>query len=338
MDNHVALNGKIIGKFCVSCNNPTMAQSLIAYASSQNSFVLTAKQCTYLIKAFNGMKMKGIFDVWEYIKKNNVELDLKCYATLFNSCKQLADARLAEEVLLISSPSKVFILSFFLSSFYHSFIVIHCACLLIHVIGQIRSHVQRSSYKNDTFLCSQMIMLYAKLGNPQEAIHLWELMMGNGVHLDDKSLISIIIAIRQSKCNSNLESKISEQLVKKPRNFGIKVHNALIAMYMSQDDDSRALSHAEVLMQNKISLDINSYTFILKACAETASLELGKRVHALIESSHQEMSAIAYGSLINMYAKCGCLREATEVSSSSFLVDFVLFVLCIFIYLLLSDI
>jgi len=56
-----------------------------------------------------------------------------------------------------------------------------------------------------------------------------------------------------------------------------------------------------------------TYTTILPACANLAALEHGKEIHKDIIRSGLQSDTVVDNSLVDMYAKCGCLGDARKV-------------------------
>ncbi|BBH09379.1 Tetratricopeptide repeat-like superfamily protein [Prunus dulcis] len=62
-------------------------------------------------------------------------------------------------------------------------------------------------------------------------------------------------------------------------------------------------------------VEVNDATVVsvLRACAETGALGVGRRVHGVVEGRGIGLKANVNSALIDMYAKCGCIRSARQV-------------------------
>nr|XP_010923534.1 pentatricopeptide repeat-containing protein At1g31430 [Elaeis guineensis] len=89
--------------------------------------------------------------------------------------------------------------------------------------------------------------------------------------------------------------------------------NALISTLAQCNYFSEALDIFEKMQRTKVSPNCFTLVSILSACARVGALELGKWVHAYIERNDIEMDAYLGSSLIDMYAKCGCINLSLEV-------------------------
>ncbi|XP_057823021.2 pentatricopeptide repeat-containing protein At1g11290, chloroplastic [Cryptomeria japonica] len=67
------------------------------------------------------------------------------------------------------------------------------------------------------------------------------------------------------------------------------------------------------MQETAIELNSRTYTFALKACAGLLALEKGKVIHNRVVKIGFEMDVFVGNSLVDMYAKCGCLEMARQV-------------------------
>ncbi|KAK1438221.1 hypothetical protein QVD17_04027 [Tagetes erecta] len=91
--------------------------------------------------------------------------------------------------------------------------------------------------------------------------------------------------------------------------------NAMIAGYaVRHTGDKSLVLFKEMQMHGKLP-DEFTYTSTLKACAGIGELRAGKQIHGFLISTgfHLSQQTIVAGSLIDLYAKYGCLFEAQRV-------------------------
>ncbi|KAJ7536574.1 hypothetical protein O6H91_12G075100 [Diphasiastrum complanatum] len=89
--------------------------------------------------------------------------------------------------------------------------------------------------------------------------------------------------------------------------------NAMIAGYAQHGLGKEALDLYEQMKQEGVRPDIVTYVVLLKACGSIAALELGKQLHSDIIRSGFESDLIVGSTLVDMYAKCGCIEESCQV-------------------------
>ncbi|XP_023763168.1 pentatricopeptide repeat-containing protein At3g22150, chloroplastic [Lactuca sativa] len=82
------------------------------------------------------------------------------------------------------------------------------------------------------------------------------------------------------------------------------VWNAIIIGFICNSMPHEAILLYSQMKSNSFLSDSYTYSSILKACAQTQSLRIGKAVHCHIIRSHLYPSKIVCNSLLNMYASC----------------------------------
>ncbi|KAH7433061.1 hypothetical protein KP509_07G053200 [Ceratopteris richardii] len=91
--------------------------------------------------------------------------------------------------------------------------------------------------------------------------------------------------------------------------------NALIVGYYENGHPAKACSCYEQMNWEGVSPNENTFAYVLKACSSLGALQKGEEVHAeLYRAGLLGISSGLGSSLIDMYAKCGCLSRAQEVS------------------------
>ncbi|CAI0445195.1 unnamed protein product, partial [Linum tenue] len=88
---------------------------------------------------------------------------------------------------------------------------------------------------------------------------------------------------------------------------------SLIAGYARYGQGQRALELFARMMAFRIRPDQFTFSSCLCACASVVSLKHGKQVHAYLTRMNFRPNAIVLSSLVDMYAKCGCLDAARLV-------------------------
>ncbi|GMI92859.1 mitochondrial RNA editing factor 29 [Hibiscus trionum] len=89
--------------------------------------------------------------------------------------------------------------------------------------------------------------------------------------------------------------------------------NAMISGYTQNGLTEAAISLFQEMQISKVSPNPVTVTSILSACAQLGALSLGKWVHGLVKSKNFESNIYVSTALIDMYAKCGGIREAQEL-------------------------
>ncbi|KAG7017188.1 Pentatricopeptide repeat-containing protein [Cucurbita argyrosperma subsp. argyrosperma] len=91
--------------------------------------------------------------------------------------------------------------------------------------------------------------------------------------------------------------------------------NIMMSAYNRVRDYKSADSLLQLMPQTNSGIRATEVTFIsiLGACAETGSLEMGKKIHESLKAEHYRIEGYLGNAIVDMYAKCGELSLALEV-------------------------
>ncbi|KAF7816414.1 pentatricopeptide repeat-containing protein [Senna tora] len=93
--------------------------------------------------------------------------------------------------------------------------------------------------------------------------------------------------------------------------------NVMIGGYSHMSLYKEALALFQLMLRSNIKPSEVTFLAILPACAHLGALDLGKWIHAYIYKNFKNISNISlWTSLIDMYAKCGCIEVAAQVFRS----------------------
>ncbi|KAK9682707.1 hypothetical protein RND81_10G090800 [Saponaria officinalis] len=84
----------------------------------------------------------------------------------------------------------------------------------------------------------------------------------------------------------------------------------IVSGYAEKGLTKEAISLYDEMEKAGFKLDDGTIISILSACAESGLLELGKRVHSSIKATRFRCSVAVTNSLVDMYAKCGNVKQA----------------------------
>ncbi|KAH0452083.1 hypothetical protein IEQ34_019382 [Dendrobium chrysotoxum] len=89
--------------------------------------------------------------------------------------------------------------------------------------------------------------------------------------------------------------------------------NALITILAQNNHSFEALNIFEDMMRMKVTPNSLTLVSSLSCCAKIGALDLGKWIHFYIKRNDFKIDAQLSASLIDMYAKCGCIELSLEV-------------------------
>lgn len=196
---------------------------------------------------------------------------------------------------------------------------------------------------DDVILWSLMISRYAQCNQNEQAFELFIRMMRSSVSPNEFSLSSVLQACANMPL-LDLGKQIHNHAIKIGHESELFVGNALIDLYAKCSDMESSLEIFSSLRDvNEVSWNTIivgysksgfgeaalsvfremraasvpstqvTYSSVLRACASTASINHVGQVHCLIEKSTFNSDTIVSNSLIDSYAKCGCIRDAREI-------------------------
>lgn len=164
--------------------------------------------------------------------------------------------------------------------------------------------------RNDLILGNALVDMYAKCGKINEARHVFDRMPVRDV-VSETSMVSGYAKASSVKAARLMFAKMTER--------NIVSWNALIAGYTQNGDNEEAVGL--FLLLRRESVWPTHYTFgnLLNACANLANLLLGRQAHAHVVKhgfqfqSSGESDIFVGNSLIDMYMKCGSVKDGCQV-------------------------
>eukprot|EP01018_Ginkgo_biloba_P030303 Gb_38441 [translate_table: standard] len=150
------------------------------------------------------------------------------------------------------------------------------ACALLAALQQgkqIHNCIIRSGFHPDVSVGTALVDMYAKCGSIENAWHVFDKI-----------------------CRRDIVS-----------------WNAMIAGYAQNGHASEALSLFHQMQLEGVTPNSVTTVSVLPACAHLAALQRGMWIHAYIIRSGFELDLSVGNSLVDMYAKCGCIQAARQL-------------------------
>ncbi|KAI9116727.1 hypothetical protein K1719_012385 [Acacia pycnantha] len=86
--------------------------------------------------------------------------------------------------------------------------------------------------------------------------------------------------------------------------------NTMIVGYVQLGDEGKALNMFVSMLAYPIQPTEVTYSSVLRACASLTSLKQGHQVHSLTVKTIYDKDTVVANSLVDMYTKCGIIRDA----------------------------
>ncbi|KAJ7563077.1 hypothetical protein O6H91_03G096100 [Diphasiastrum complanatum] len=159
-----------------------------------------------------------------------------------------------------------------------------CASLGLFKEGkQLHSEVLRSGLESDIVIGSSLIDMYVKCGIINDACRVFN-------NMPARNVVS---------------------------------WNALIAGYVTSGQAERALTLFQQFPKEELQPDSITFIGLLNACASLRALEDGRHIHSLVNQRKLESDVFVQCSLVDMYATCGSIEDASGVFNDMHVPDMV---------------
>jgi len=151
----------------------------------------------------------------------------------------------------------------------------------------------------------------------QACASLVDLQLGNQIHchvvkvgLDMNVFVSNALMDMYAKCG-RMENSL--QLFSESPNCTDVSWNTVIVGYVQAGNGEKALILFKDMLECQVQGTEVTYSSVLRACAGIAALEPGSQIHSLSVKTIYDKNTVVGNALIDMYAKCGNIKDARLV-------------------------
>lgn len=215
-----------------------------------------------------------------------------------------------------------------------------CGCL--EMAREVFEHMPRKSL----VACNSMIRGFVGRGDSKSCVEILSRMIIEGTRPSQTTLTSILMACSRSSnlghgkfvhgyvirsfvdadvfMNCSLidlyfkcgEIKLAETIFAKTQKDVVESWNVMVSGYVSVGNWFKAIEVYDEMVSAGVKPDVVTFTSVLPACSQLAVLEKGKRIHLSINESALETDELLMGALLDMYSKCGDVKEASRIFKS----------------------
>ena len=172
---------------------------------------------------------------------------------------------------------------------------------------RFHAHVVKNGITPTIFTFNQLINLYSKHGLLAEARNLFDEMPERNVFSWNAILWAYIKTQNLKQARGLFDSAPSKDLV---------TYNSMLSGYTNTagfETDALKLFMEMQSLNDETRIDEFSLTRMLNLSAKLSMESYGKQLHSYMVKTANNLSEFAVSSLIDMYSKCGCFREAYQV-------------------------
>lgn len=175
----------------------------------------------------------------------------------------------------------------------------HLAGKLIHAFI-----LRNKGLFSDTFLSNRLIELYSKCGNMGYAHHVFDKMPRPDVYSWN--------AILGCFCKAGSLGDAQELFLKMPERNTVS-WNTLITALVRNGQEEKALGVYDAMVLEGLVPTHFTLASVFSACGALLAVEHGRKCHGLVIKIGLEENMYVGNALLCMYAKCGLIRDATQV-------------------------
>ncbi|XP_011628229.1 pentatricopeptide repeat-containing protein At3g12770 [Amborella trichopoda] len=173
---------------------------------------------------------------------------------------------------------------------------------------QIFREMKRSSTEPDFISLVSALKAYTDIESLDQGMCVHGCAIKIGLETEPDLLIAL--TAMYAKCG---EAKLARLLFDMVSNPCVILWNAMISGYVKNGFAYTALGLFREMIHSKAIPDSVTIRSVILACAQTGSVDLGKWVHEFAKRTQLNSDVYVMTTLIDMYAKCGCITIAREL-------------------------
>lgn len=165
----------------------------------------------------------------------------------------------------------------------------------------VHSHIVKTGHESDRFIQNSLIHMFASCGNIVCARKVFD-------EMQEKNLVSWNSMLDgYAKCGEMVVAqKVFESMPKKD----VVSWSSLIDGYVKAGEYGEAMAVFENMRVSGPKANEVTMVSVLCACSHLGALEKGRMIHEYIVENKLPLTLVLQTSLVDMYAKCGAIREA----------------------------
>ncbi|XP_054791268.1 pentatricopeptide repeat-containing protein At1g18485-like [Prosopis cineraria] len=160
----------------------------------------------------------------------------------------------------------------------------------------------------DSFTIGSLLLACAHLKLLQYGKEIHSFMLRNGLELDEFvgiSLLSLYI-----HCEEILPAKL---LFDRMEDKSVVSWNSMISGFLQSELPVEAINTFRQMLSNRNQPHEIAIIGVIGACSQLSALRLGKEVHCFVLKAHLTEDTYISCSLIDMYAKTGCMKQSRNI-------------------------
>lgn len=301
VDQHLSPNPSLgikLMRSYAACGEPSLTRHIFDNISEKNVVFFNVMIRSYV----NNHLYCDALLVFKSMASRGFEPDNYTYPCVLKACSGLDDLRVGlqihDAVVKVGLDSNLFIGNGLVAMYGK------CDCLLEarRVLDEMPSR--------DVVSWNSMVAGYAQNSQFDNALEVCKEMEGLDLRPDAGTMASLLPAVTNTTLdNVSFVKEMFMQLAKK----SVVSWNVMIAVYVNNSMPGEAVKLYLQMESCGIEPDAVTIASVLPACGDLSALSLGRRMHEFVDRKNLRPNLLLENALVDMYAKCGSLRDAREV-------------------------
>lgn len=297
--NLLSLSSKLVGMYA-SCGDVSSARRVFDEIPKPNVFSFNWMA---FASAFNGCFEEAI-GYLSLMQKLGIVGNKFTFPVMLKVCVGLMDLNKGKEVHAV-----VYKIGFENDvALANALIDMYCKC------GNVgyAHHVFDRMPNRDVASWTSMICRYCNVGRTDQALLLFERMKLDGLEPNDFTWNAMIAGYARSG-DSNRAYALLSRMTKGGLVPDLVTWNAIISGFAQSQEAFEAIKLFKAMLVSGIKPNLVTITGLIPACGLLGSVERGREIHGLIYRMGFDINVFVASALIDMYSKCGSLRNARSV-------------------------
>ncbi|PRQ35244.1 putative tetratricopeptide-like helical domain-containing protein [Rosa chinensis] len=297
--NLLSLSSKLVGMYA-SCGDVSSARKVFDKIPKPNVFSLN---WMVFASAFNGWFEQAI-GYFCLMRELGIVANKFSFPVMLKVCVGLMDLNKGKEVHAV-----VYKMGFEKDvALGNALVDMYCKCGSLCYGHRVFDRM----FERDVASWTSMICGYCNVGRTDQAAMLFERMKLDGLEPNDFTWNAMIAGYARSG-DSNRAYVLLSRMTKEGLVPDLVTWNAIISGFSQSQEAGEALKLFSAMLVSGIKPNLVTITGLLPACGVLGSVERGREIHGLICRMGFDINVFVASALIDMYSKCGSVKNARSV-------------------------
>ncbi|XP_004296342.1 PREDICTED: pentatricopeptide repeat-containing protein At5g59600-like [Fragaria vesca subsp. vesca] len=297
--NLLSMSSKLVGMYA-SCGDVSSARKVFDEIPNPNVFSLN---WMVLASAFNGWFEQAI-GYFSLMQEMGMVGNKFSFPVMLKVCVGLMDLNKGKEVHAV-----VYKMGFEKDvALGNTLVDMYCKCGSLCYGHRVFDRM----HERDVASWTSMICGYCNVGRTDQGAMLFERMKLEGLEPNDFTWNAVIAGYARSG-DSNRVYVLLSRMTKEGFVPDLVTWNAIISGFTQSQEAGEAFKFFSAMLVSGVKPNLVTITGLLPACGLIGSVERGREIHGLIFRMGFDINVFVASALIDMYSKCGSVKNARSV-------------------------